>query len=148
MTSLTLSETSQVESVLLKLPLLPSSVRYWDDYLDTWHIIRDLSANDRWLVKHDGIQVSFKFDFWPSAYRTLVKLVIVEMFSRLDVTSVQVQYHHLEACAEKLGVDALMIMLAGLRVHEVRDQWLTSVMPKCTNTDARSLKSVLHSLCI
>ena len=88
MSPLPATKTSQIETVLPNLPQLPSSLRYWDDYLDSWHLIRDLAGTDVWIVNYDGGQTKLKFDYWPASYRTLVKIIIAEMFSRLDVTTV------------------------------------------------------------
>src|ERR1700722_2309132 len=98
MTPLPLSETRQLDSVLLQLPPLPSSLRYWDDYLDMWHHISDLADTDIWPVKYEGRVTNLRFDCWSATFRPVVKHIIAELFSRVDDRSVLIHHFHLVAC--------------------------------------------------
>lgn len=148
MSSLPATNASQLELALVNLPPLPSSLRYWDDYLDTYHTIRDLAETDVWTITQDGEKINFDFNYWPLLYRSLIKLIIIEISSRLDMSSVVIVHAKIVTISKKIGIEPLLNLLVGLSPHEARDQWLETILPNCTSLEASSLKAAFHSLCI
>lgn len=148
MSPLPATNTGQIEPALVNLPPLPSSLRYWDDYLDTYHTIRDLAETDVWTITQDGEKTNFDFNYWPLIYQPLIKSIIIEMSSRLDMSSVSIRFSNLKSISKTIGVESLMNLLVGLAPHAVLDQWLETILPNCTNLEATTLKTALHSLCI
>lgn len=148
MTALPAVLLEQLQPILDDLPSLPSAVRYWDDYQDTFHTIRNLAETDYWLVYHDGFEHTLAFDYLAAAYGSVVKLVAAEMLTRLDMSSVLFYISQFESCALRFGPEQLMFMLVGLPPYRLREEWLKTLKPNCTYPQAQSLKAILHSNCI
>jgi integrase len=75
-------------------------------------------------------------------------LIIIEILSRLDMSSVNISFNQFRYISRKIGIEQLINLLVGLAPHAVREQWLEVIIPNFTNIEVRSLKSALHSLCI
>lgn len=139
--------SGKVDAVLSALPPLPSAVRYWDDYLDAHHIIRDLAKTDLWTVTCNGKDQVIRFDSLPQGCRALLKLVVVEQLSRLSPVSVLYYFEHAMNAFDRFGAGTLMELLIGLMPSESREFWVRTVVPNCRIGEAVALKAVLHSLC-
>ncbi|OCP37375.1 hypothetical protein [Ensifer sp. LC163] len=77
----------EITSLTAKLPSLPSVVRYFDDFNNEVHSIRDISSSGRILICVDGLERVIDFDAF-GALSIAMKHVVVDWFQRLDPTTV------------------------------------------------------------
>lgn len=137
-----------LDAALSTLPPLPSAVRYWDDYLNRFHIIRDLAETDVWLLECDGKKASIRFNTLEEIYRPLIKLIAIEMISRVDITTVLINFSGFDRILRRFGEDFIIRLIAGTEPYEVRKIWATTIPQTCKYDEAQSLKSIMHSICI
>ena len=75
---------------LKQLPLIPSIVRYDDDYAGIVRTIHDAQNNDQWEVKTDGVTVKLDWQTVPEEIRQFLKVWLVWDLSISDASSVHV----------------------------------------------------------
>ncbi|MEO3430142.1 tyrosine-type recombinase/integrase [Pelagibius sp. CAU 1746] len=138
--------SDHVQAVINQLPALPSALRYYDDFLDTFHSIRDLTTQDEWKVEHDGRTTSMAFDAFGTSHRELMKHVFADLLVRTDPSSVLYYFSALRRVAERFGKEILDCLVV-LAPHEVRETWVTQIMPVVSVSEANSLRTALRSLC-
>lgn len=63
------------------LPVLPSSVRYYDDFEDKYNIINKL-YHDEWKTQFDGKKYTVKFIKVPQGVRRAFKHIAIDMLGR------------------------------------------------------------------
>lgn len=147
-TSLTLPavQQSEVQTVLERLPPLPSAVRYFDDFQDNYRSIRDLATQDSWNVKHDGRTTVLRFGRFGPAHSHLLKHVFVEWLSRLDATTVTIRFEDLRRTLESFGI-RLFDCLVTRPPHELRQLWISDIRPSVSAGQASSLRAFLRCCC-
>lgn len=106
------------------LPVLPSSVRYYDDFEDKYNIINKLD-DDEWKTQFDGKKYTVKFIKVPQGVRRAFKHIAIDMLGRLDVKSVIM---FLDNILRSNALDALNVLreqqnLPGLPVQALPEHW-------------------------
>ncbi len=136
----------RVVSILQVLPRLPSALRYYDNYLDETHYLRDIVSKDCWSIQHDGVTSTLDFGRFSEPFQHLIKHVIVDMLGKTDVTYVTIRFDSMVRALELLGDDLLLNCLL-LTAPEIRSYWIEKVSPTLSNKDGNSIKSLLRSFC-
>lgn len=138
----------EFESIFFHLPALPSSVRYWDDYLETFHVIVNPDLSDIWIFNDAGHKVAVSFEYLPINCRKILKLAAVEMLSSLDPTTVVMYLKSIQSIAIRCDADKLFEMILNTSIEQFREQWHLYIKPNCRNLEAVALKRAIQSLCI
>jgi Site-specific recombinase XerD len=135
---------SQVTALLASLPPLPSSIRYYDDFFDTYRSIRQPGTLGLWSITTDGQTREIDFDKFDHL-ATLTKHIVAWQLITLDSTTVIIYSDALSSLPMENMIDLIGSMLA-LRPYEVRDLWVKESAFFST-TQAAALKSYLFGLC-
>jgi integrase len=133
---------SILESHLLlqpPLPLLPTLVRYFDDFEDKYHTIKN-PHDDIWRVQADGNKGLFKFELLPTQYVETFKHIAIDMFAGLDATSAISRMHQILRFPEPV------IMAIQSSPQDFREYWNHNVY-SWSYTIAVANKAAVHSLC-
>lgn len=129
-----------------RLPALPSSLRYYDDFLDTYQSIRDLAASNVWLIKADGVTARIDFQRHPADFVFLMKHVAVIMLSSFDPLNVAWTINLVGELHSRLRTAFLEPMLV-LAPWDMRDLWETRLSPNLAHYEGNALKGLLRALC-
>ncbi|MBA4078080.1 MAG: site-specific integrase [Cyanobacteria bacterium PR.023] len=121
------------------LPLLPKLIRYFDDFEDKLQSIRNLHE-DEWTVFVDGKKISLKFTLVPDNARIVLKHIALDMFTRLDPTSVCLFLSQLLRRPHPLII-AIQAMPSAFRIY-----WDQQVL-SWSHIEALALRVAVHSLC-
>ncbi|WP_456293123.1 tyrosine-type recombinase/integrase [Pseudomonas sp. AK106] len=121
------------------LPVLPSVVRYYDDFEDKYNTISNLSQ-DEWKTEFDGKKLTVKFTKIPQSVRLAFKHIAIDMLGRLDVKSAIMFLENILRTPDH----------AIVAIHEppqkFRDYWISSV-PEWKYLNALATRTAVHSMC-
>ncbi|MDR6924373.1 site-specific integrase [Pseudomonas sp. BE134] len=121
------------------LPVLPSVVRYYDDFEDKYNTISNLSQ-DEWKTEFDGKKLTVKFTKIPQSARLAFKHIAIDMLGRLDVKSAIMFLENILRTPDH----------AMVAIHEppqkFRDYWISSV-PDWKYLNALATRTAVHSMC-
>jgi integrase len=146
MSALPAISLDRVQAVIDLLPALPLSVRYFDDFVDKYRCIRDLSANHLWLIETDGLKARIDFTgFGP--FSPIMKHVFVDLLTRLDPASVSSCYYSAKRLVQRFDAAAVLGAMLLLEPFEYRAYWVNQLLPTLIAEEARALKAFLQSLC-
>lgn len=135
---------ARVQAVIAGLAPLPSSVRYYDDFMDVWHSIRHPAELGEWIIQTDGRSHTVQFQVFGHHVR-LMKLVSYWQLTTLDPTTVTFYTRFMVDLESKLRGQILDAMLV-LKPFEFRELWIASV-PILHVGQASALKSCLYACC-
>lgn len=130
----------------VSLPALPSAVRYYDDFLDSYHSIRDLSNNDSWEIIHDGKKGKLRFHQYDQETKNILKIIFSDLLVSLDASSVLFYGDLIGGPIFKLD-NQLVRFAASCKPHELREHWVGTLGPKLSAPQAAALRNVLQSMC-
>ena len=133
----------QATTLIASLPPLPSSVRYYDDFFDTYRSIRGLSDLEQWSIDTDGQTRVIDFDKF-GRLANLAKHIVVWQFTALDPTTVIIYNDAVCSLPMDSVIDVLQNMLS-LRPPEFRDFWVKHCA-FFSPPQAAALKSFLFGL--
>lgn len=131
----------KVADIVAELPRLPSAIRYYDDFDDKHHSIRDPEGADIWEIRFDGSRTSLDFSVLDNHLVPIFKHVAADLFSRLDPSGAS------GVCNVILGKNEHFTQALVMRPQEFRTLWVTEVQPNQTWHYAHSLRTMIHSLC-
>lgn len=134
-----------VREVLSSLPLLPSSVRYYDDFLEVTHSIRDPEATDEWRLEVNGQLNYVNFSSVSLRYSKLLKLWFAYELAMLAPKSVVTYWAALKSHLQAHG-EQILDSLVSLPPHEFRRRWI-STYQAFSSREGIALKSILRFLC-
>ena len=121
------------------LPVLPSVVRYYDDFEDKYNTINNLNQ-DEWKTEFDGKKLTVKFTKIPQSVRLVFKHIAIDMLGRLDVKSAIMFLENILRSPDH----------AMVAIHEppqkFRDYWISSV-PDWKYMNALATRTAVHSMC-
>ena len=130
--------------LLENLPLLPNIVRYYDDFADIYRSIKNIASEDTWEITDDGLTSSLDFSRFDHDVRIILKNIVLDFISRLDITSVKGRFGELyrsEETSDFIRRSALLLP------HEMRAEWITRILPNATPFAAEAMRAVLRSMC-
>lgn len=134
----------QVIALLASLPPLPSSVRYYDDFFDTYRSIRHPGALDHWPITTDGETHVIDFSIFGDL-KDLAKHLVFWQLLNLDPTTVALRYHAYRRLPQPWREKILGTMLI-LKPYEFRELWAKEVVP-FAQANTEPLKSFLRAIC-
>lgn len=130
-----------LEQALLRLPPLPSLIRYWDDFAEVWRTIPEPSSNT-WPIKADGEIYKLKFSsLSPQLPKDLIKHWLWWSLGKHACATVRTTYEVFVRVSDR----ACEIMF--LKPMALREHWYTKIKPSCSNFQLRALKSLLQYCC-
>lgn len=134
----------EIAEIAAELPRLPSAIRYYDDFDDKHHSIRDPENSNIWEIQYDGERARLDFSVFDDALRFIFKHTATDLFSRLEPSSVA------NICSGILrNTDQAehFIRSLVLRPEEFRNLWVTEIQPSKAWAYSRNIRTTLHSLC-
>ncbi|MGF0335297.1 site-specific integrase [Ectopseudomonas toyotomiensis] len=131
-----------ISAVASDLPNLPSAIRYYDDFDEKLHIIRDPEASDSWEIKFDGEWSRLDFCSLERDLKFIFKHIAVDLFSRLAPSGATT------ACQSIISNPEHLIQAMIMRPENFRALWFSEVRPYKTWGYALNLRTMLHTLCI
>ena len=132
---------SRIAVIAAELPRLSSSIRYYDDFYEKNHTIRDPEGSDIWEIRFDGGRASIDFSDLDDYLKPIFKHVAADLISRLDPSGAT------SICQGILGKSEHFIQALVMRPEEFRDLWVAEVRPHQTWGYALHLRTIIHSLC-
>lgn len=136
--------SSKIAVIATELPDLPSTIRYYDDYDDKYHSIRDPASSFIWEIRYDGERVFLDFSAIDNDLRFIIKHIVVDLFSRLDPSSVA---NICSAILRNADQTEHFIQSLILRPEEFRSLWIKEIQSNKPWAYARNIRTALHSLC-
>lgn len=136
--------STKIAEIAAELPHLPSAIRYYDDFDDKHHSIREPEKSNIWEVRYDGERVCLDFSAFDNDLRFIVKHAAVDLFSRLEPSSVA------NICSGILrnpDQTEHFIQSLVLRPEEFRNLWIAEIQASKAWAYARNIRTALHSLC-
>lgn len=133
--------SSKITVIAAELTQLPSVIRYYDDFDEKRHSIREPESSDLWKICFDGESTSIDFSTLKHDIKSIFKHVAADLFSRLDPSGAT------SICKGILGRTEHFIQALILRPEEFRDLWVAEVQAFQTWAYALNLRTVIHSLC-
>lgn len=134
-----------IVAIVDSLPPLPPIVRYYDDFAAEFYDLTDLTSLPSAIVKIDGKRLRINFEGYRSL-SAILKHVVVDWFHRFDLHTVVNQMSQLESYVRCHGIDSLITLVAA-PIVDARSHWNIFARPNATLSQARALRSMLHSLC-
>lgn len=135
----------EVTDQCAKLPPLPPVVRYFDDFSNKTHSIRDLAGMEDVVFLLDGLKSPVDFAAFGPAQQIL-KHVVVDWLQRLDPHTVIINCRRIRSYASQRGTASLLYLIAA-SPFDARAHWNTFVLAGVTAEESWSLRAMLHSLC-
>lgn len=124
------------------IPRLPSVVRYYDDFSDSYNELRDLETTDRWTIWYDGKSAALEFGCFDTSIKPLIKCWCAYSLGVLSPRTVHSYY---------LGVrklDAKDIFVAVTTVpHQIRSFWKRLHGRQVSYYSFESLQNLLAFCC-
>lgn len=133
----------QVIALVAGLPPLPSSVRYYDDFFDTYRSIRHPGALGQWPITTDGETQVIDFSVFGDL-EMLAKHLVLWQLLNLDPTTVALRYQSVRGLSQRQQEEFFDAALT-LKPYEFRDFWVRQV-PQMTDVQAATLKSLLFGI--
>ncbi|MBD8099143.1 tyrosine-type recombinase/integrase [Pseudomonas fluorescens] len=121
------------------LPVLPSSVRYYDDFEDKYNIINKL-YDDEWKTQFDGKKYTVKFIKVPQGVRRAFKHIAIDMLGRLDVKSAIMFLDNILRSPDST------ILAISESPQKFRDYWILNVS-NWAYMNALATRTAIHSMC-
>lgn len=135
-----------LEKILSELPALPSSFKYYDDFREVFHTIKNLELNDQWSMQFESSLVIFNFGRRSLNLKKLTKLWVLDLLSDLSQDGARNYWHRYEVSEKKLGEDFLSELII-LPPHSVRQKWVVDWAPKLSPAQCVALKCLIRFLC-
>jgi len=136
---------SEIERVTSKLPPLPATAKYYDDFADEVRSIRDLAETDQVLLALDGLQHRISFsEFGPATH--VMKYVFADWLHRHDLHYVAILFASTVRYVARHGVLSLIELMVS-QPFEARSHWNNFVLANVSAQEGNGLRAVLHSLC-
>lgn len=133
----------EVAILLAALPPLPSSIRYYDDFFDTYRSIRHPRTLHQWPITTDGETHVIDFSIFGNL-EPLAKHLVLWQLLNLDPTTVALRHYTFRGLPEDQQECFLGAALT-LEPHEFRDFWVRQ-MSRTTEAQASTLKSLLFGI--
>jgi len=130
----------QMAAIMANLPPLPSSIRYYDDFFDTYRSIRHPDTLSQWPIITDGQTHVVDFTIFGD-WEELAKHLLLWQLMNLDPTTVGLRYQCFRGLSQDLQEGFFEAALT-LKPYEFRDFWLR-LISRMTDIQAASLKSLL-----
>lgn len=135
---------SAVEAELAKLPGLPQSLVYFDDYAGERRSIESPAAQHVWRLQADGKDTPLDFSAFPGPARDLLKHWAAWALTRKTPATLRIYQAANMRVLEKHGPDLFTLALHA-HPHELRDSWHSTVLPAHTHPlELVGLKSLFH----
>lgn len=141
----TYDRQENIERLSLRLPPLPTIVRYFDDFTNEMRSISALTDRLDIELFLDGERFFLDFGIFGAA-EAVMKHVMVDWIQRLDLHSVLIYFDNLTRYVVAREVTPL-IHLITVSPFEARAYWNKEVLSGTTAQLAWSLRALLHSLC-
>lgn len=124
------------------LPELPSTLRYYDDFVDGYISLRNLRNSDTWEIQVAGAPMLLEFSEFRIDLHALLKYwCVVQLQTRAPAT-VYIRFKSLQ----EVSVDDLLKVLAS-SPENIRTLWSRLRAKEYNNFHLNSLKSILRLLC-
>lgn len=128
-----------------RLPELPSVVRYYDDFLEVHHTIRDFDKWTTLVITADGKRSPIDCSALAPPVLALVRHVTREMLSRQDAKTVRTTVSQLGRAPEltrKAAVAAFSDPIAGFRRF-----WLEAYATGLADGESDAVRQMMFSIC-
>lgn len=132
---------SRIAVIAAELPRLSSSIRYYDDFYEKSHSIRDPEGSDIWEIRFDGERTNIDFSVLDNHLKAILKQVAADLISRLDPSGAT------SICQGIIGNSEHFVQALVMCPEDFRDLWVTEIRPHQTWGYALHLRTVIHSLC-
>jgi integrase len=128
-----------------RLPQLPPTVRYFDDFADEMVTIRDIDACGHVELCLDGVRYPVDFaPFGPAG--DVVKRVFVDWLHQYDPHSVKLWFDRLGSYIVRRGLDSFAQLIAS-HAYDARAHWNLFVLSQVQVDEGSALRAMLRSLC-
>ncbi len=135
--------STQLTDTLSHIPLLPTVIRYYDDFADEYRSIPEPKSSDCWNIQLDGRSISLEFTCWDQSLRGFIKTWCADLLCRRSPRTVEFRY-----CTLK-QVDAEIIKnLLTVEPSRVQQLWKMLQARLLPHHNYDVLKSILHFLCV
>jgi integrase len=128
-----------------KLPPLPPVVRYFDDFTNEMHSLRNLAESDSITMFLDGRERKIDFTKFRPA-EAVIKHILVDWFQRLDPTTVVIKFAGVLSYISRRGIESVTHLITS-SPFDARAHWNTYVLSDVKADESWALRTALHSLC-
>ncbi|WP_246304592.1 site-specific integrase [Ensifer sesbaniae] len=128
-----------------KLPPLPLVVKYFDDFSNKTHALRNIEEDKPLTLCVDGREWKIDFARFQPA-ESVFRHIFVEWLSRLDPTTVVMKVAGVHRYVSRRGIGSLVELITSTP-YDARAHWNTYVLADVSADESFALRSTLHSLC-
>lgn len=135
---------SSIAAIAAGLPMLPSTIRYYDDFTDEYRSIRNPRSLSKWDIRFDGRKVTLNFSELTDDLSLIFKHIAADILHRLDPSAAA------NICAGLLGKAVGTGHLIGaltLSPEDFRNVWNLEIQSSESWGYSRDIRTLLHSLC-
>lgn len=134
-----------IQQALAGLPSLPSSVRYYDDFEETFHTLSNFGEAVIFVFTCNGCDKIVDFSGFPSGCIVLLRHIAFDLIQRSSINSA---VGCLQTIARMSGkVDDLLLAALTLPITEFRTAWIRTRWFGAIPDEVRSMKQIMFSLC-
>jgi integrase len=134
-----------ISGINTKLPPLPEVVRYYDDFADEMHSIRNMTDSNCFTITNSGTTQRFDVSEYGDA-SAILRHVFVEFIQKLDPDTVISYISEIRKYASRRGIWSLQQLISS-SPFDARSHWNTYVLSDITPSESYGLRAMLHSLC-
>lgn len=136
---------AEIERVTSKLPPLSPVVKYYDDFANQMHSLRDLGDAEHISLALDGHLHPISFiEFGPAKH--VIRHVFADWLDRHDLHYVTILFRSVLSYLSRRGLASLLELITS-PPFDARSHWNTFVLAEVSARESWSLRAVLHSLC-
>lgn len=140
------SALTALRAACASLPALPSVIRYFDDYTETYRSIKAPERHSIWTLMLDGRSKNLDCRLLGKHYMPLLKHVYSVWLRSVEPATAVTRAESLGAHIDRVGTTTIDAMLT-MTPDAYRRYWIEKVMPIGSFREAIALRAVLHSLC-
>lgn len=136
---------AEIARLTAKLPPLPPVVRYFDDFCNEMHALRNIDKDNALTLFADGREWRIDFTAFRPA-ETVIRHVFVDWLYRLDPTTVVIKVASILRYISHRGIESVVHLVTS-SPFDARAHWNTYVLADVKADESYALRAALHSLC-
>lgn len=131
----------------IRLPTVPKSLVYWDDFSECERTIFDFDTCELIEIKDDGLLTRLTLSHFSPFQRSCVRAIISDLLSISDVTSVVHWMESFRALSRRIG-PSVIDQLSIIPPFDIKHKWESFIFPILEHKHhADALKRLLHFFC-
>ena len=137
----------RILKISASFPRLPSSLRYYDDFVGKYKSIRNLADLNQWSLDIDGNVELVDFSRFDEHLIIPIKHVCLDFVERYKVATLALQIRCIASFCEAYRDLAVIEKMLIYTPAEFNREWVTKISPVLSPNEASAFKSILHAFC-